>query len=127
MTAPLIHVFSASVKEGRLEGFKEYAEEHVEFVEAKAPRLLAFHEFLSEDGRRVSVVQVHPDPDHMDFFMKEIVAEHGMKAYEFLEHDERSDAFGALNEGTQAALRQYGVDLHLSPYHLGGFTRLGAR
>ena len=127
MTVPLIHIFSASVKEGKLEGLKEYAEEHIAFTEAKAPKLLAFHYYLSEDGRRVSVVQVHPDADHMDLFMREVVAEHGAKAYEFLEHDERSDAFGALNEATQAAIRQYGVDLRLRPYHLGGFTRLGAQ
>lgn len=127
MTAPLVHIFSATVQDGKLEGYKRYAKEHAEFVEGKAPGLLAFHLYLSEDGRRVSAVQVHPDADSMDFFMKEVVAEHGVQAYEFLEQgSERSDAFGPLNDATAQGVRQYGVELWHSPYHLGGFTRLAA-
>lgn len=125
MTAPLIHVFTAAVQDGKLDGYKQYAQEHTAFVEANAPALLAFHLYLSEDGRRVSAVQVHPDADSLDVFMKDVVAEHGVQAYEFLEQgSERSDAFGPLNDATAAAIRQYGVELWRSPYHLGGFTRL---
>jgi len=125
MTAPLIHIFSADVQDGKLEGYKEYAKEHAAFTEAKAPDLLAFNLYLSEDGRRVYAVQLHPTADHMDFFMKEVVAEHGVQAYEWLERgSERSDAFGPLNAATADAIRQFGVELTHHPYHLGGFTRL---
>jgi hypothetical protein len=125
MTAPLIHIFSANVQDGKLEGYKEYAKEHAAFTEATAPDLLAFHLYLSDDGRRVYAVQLHPTADHMDFFMKEVVAEHGVKAYEWLERgSERSDAFGPLNAATADAIRQHGVELTHHPYHLGGFTRL---
>ena len=127
MTAPLIHIFSARVQEGRLEGYKGYAREHAAFVEAKHPGLLAFHLYLSADGREVSAVQVHPDADSMDFFMKEVVAEHGVKAYEFLERgSERSDAWGTLNETIQEQIRQFGVELNVRPHHLAGFTRSAA-
>ncbi len=127
MTAPLVHIFCAGVQDGKLESYKEYAKEHVAFTEAKAPDLLAFHLYLSEDGRRVYSVQLHPDADHMDFFIKEVVAEHGVRAYEHLEHgSERSAAFGLLNVATTQAIRQYGVELTHHPYHLGGFTRLQA-
>jgi hypothetical protein len=127
MTAPLVHIFTVDIQDGKLEGFREYAKEHVAFTEAKAPDLLAFHHYVSADGRRSSVVQVHPDADHMDHFMKEVVAEHAVKAYEFLEQGtERSDAFGPLNDATADAIRQYGVELRHHPYHLGGFTRLRA-
>jgi hypothetical protein len=125
MTAPLVHIFSADVQDGKLESYKEYAKEHAAFTEANAPDLLAFHLYLSEDGRRVFAVQLHPDADHMDFFMKEVVAEHGVQAYEFLEGgSERSDAFGPLNPATADAIRQFGVELTHHPYHLAGFTRL---
>jgi hypothetical protein len=124
MTAPLVHIFSAGVQEGKLEGYKAYCKEHAVFVEAKAPDMLAFHLYLSEDGRRVFAIQLHPDADHMDYFMKEVVAAHGALAYEFLEPgSERSDAFGPLNDATAEAIRQYGVELQHHPYHLGGFTR----
>jgi hypothetical protein len=125
MTAPLVHIFTAGIRDGQLEGFKEYAREHASFTEAKAPDLLAFHQYLSGDGRRAFVVQIHPDADHMDYFMKEVVAEHGIRAYEYLEHgSERSDAFGPLHDATAERIRQHGVELQHHPYHLGGFTRL---
>lgn len=128
MTVPLVHIFSASVQEGKLDDFREYAEEHASFTEARAPDLLAFHQYLSSDGRRSFVVQLHPDADHMDHFMKAVVAEHGTRAYEYLEPgSERSDAFGPLNGATADAIREYGVDLRHHPYHLAGFTRLGDR
>ena len=40
MAAPLIHIFTATIKEDQLEGFKKYAQEHAEFTEAKHPGLL---------------------------------------------------------------------------------------
>lgn len=127
MTAPLIHVFSVAVKDGQVDGFRQYAEEHVEFVEARHPRLLAFHHYLSEDGRTAYAVQIHPDSDSMAYFMTNVVAEHGVKAYEFVEQGtERSDVYGTLDGALQDQMRQFGVTLDLRPHHLGGFTRLQA-
>lgn len=69
-----------------------------------------------------------PTLDSMDLFMKEFVAERGVKAYEYLEQgSERSDAFGTLNEATAQQIRQHGIELHPSPHHLAGFTRLRAK
>ena len=83
--------------------------------------------YLRADGRRAASVQVHPDPDSMDFFLKEVIPEHGVRAHEFLEQgSETSDAFGILNDAIQEQIRQYGVTLNVSPHHLGGFTRLQA-
>jgi hypothetical protein len=79
--------------------------------------MLAFHLYLSENGRRVFAVPLHPNADHMDLFMKEVVAEHGVRAYDFLEHgSERWDAFGPLHAATADAIRQYGVELTHHPY-----------
>lgn len=125
MREPLIHIFTATIAEGQVEGYRQYAREHAEFVEAKHPGLLAFHLYLDEDARKVAAVQVHPDADSMDFFMKEVVAEHGVKAYEFVEQgSERSEVYGVLNDGTRDQIEHYGVPLSLHPQHLGGFTRL---
>lgn len=126
MSAPLVHIFSAGIQDGKLAAYKGYSREHATFTEERAPDLLAFHLYLSGDGRRVHVVQVHPDAEHMDYFMKEVVAEHGVKAYEFLEPgSEQSEAFGPLNDATAEGIRRHGVQLRHHPYHLGGFTRLG--
>lgn len=127
MTAPLVHIFSVAVKDGQVDGFRQYAQEHVEFAEAAHPRLLAFHHYLSEDGRTTFTVQVHPDSDSLAYFMSNVVAEHGIKAYEFVEQGtERSDIYGPLDDSLRDRIQQYGVTLSLNPHHLGGFTRLSA-
>lgn len=128
MSAPLVHIFSAAIQDGKLEGFRDYAREDAEFTAARTPDLLAFHLYLGDDGRRVHVVQLHPDADHLDVFMKEVVAEHSVRAYDFLEPgSERSQAFGPLNAATADAIRGRGVELTHHPFHLAGFTRLQAR
>lgn len=125
MNAPLILIFTATIKDGHVEGFKEYAREHAEFVEANHPDLLAFHTYLSEDGRTVSVVQVHPDAASLEFQMTDIVPEHSVKAYQYLEEgSERSQTYGTLSEAIAAGFAQYGVAVNANPDHLGGFTRL---
>lgn len=127
MSTPLVHVFIARVQEGKLDEYRRYAREHAAFAERVHPDILAFHLYLSEDEREVAAVQVHPDADSMDLWMKAVVAEHGVTAYEFLERgSERSLVYGTINEPTLEAIRSFGVDLELNPGHLAGFTRLAA-
>lgn len=126
MSTPLVFVFTARIQEGKLAGYRQYAREHAAFAERVHPDVLAFHLCLSEDQREVSAVQVHPDADSMDLWMKEVVAEHGVTAYEYLEQgSERSLAYGPLNAPTLEAMHGFGVELTHSPEHLAGFTRLG--
>ena len=95
MTAPLVHLITGSIKDGQLEAYRRFAQEHAEFAEMKHPGLLAFHLYLSEDGREVTSVQVHPDADSMDFFIQKVVATHGVQAFEYLEQgSERSEVYG---------------------------------
>jgi hypothetical protein len=35
----------------------------IEFVERHEPRIIAFNEYVNEDGTEVAVVQVHPDTE----------------------------------------------------------------
>ena len=125
MAAPLIHIFSATIKEGQLEGFKKYAQEHAEFTEAKHPRLLAFHQYINEEGNKVYVVQVHPDADSMEFFMQEVVAQHAVQAYQYLEEGSASsEIYGEPSDAILDGMREYGTSFSVKPHHDGGFTRL---
>jgi hypothetical protein len=125
MTTPLIHIFTARIQDGKLDGYRQYAREHAAFAERVHPDVLAFHLYLSADQTEVAAVQVHPNADSMDLWMKAVVAEHGVTAYEYLERGfERSHAYGPLNAPTLEGLRQFGVDLTHNPEHLAGFTRL---
>jgi len=127
MSTPLVFIFTARIQEGKLDGYREYAREHAAFAERAHPAVLAFHLFLSEDQREVAAVQVHPDADSMDIWMKDVVSTHGETAYEFLEPgSERALVFGTLNDHTLKGMRQYGIELALNPEHVAGFTRLAA-
>lgn len=127
MTTPLLHIFTARIQDGKLAGYRQYAREHAAFAERAHPDVLAFHLYLSEDQHEVAAVQLHPDAGSMDLWMKEVVAEHGVTAYEYLERgSERSVAYGPLNAPTVEEIRQFGVALTHSPEHLAGFTRLAA-
>ncbi|HEX2028924.1 MAG TPA: hypothetical protein VHF25_13090 [Nitriliruptorales bacterium] len=127
MSTPLVYIFSVRLQDGKLADYRQYAREHAAFAERVHPDILAFHLYLSEDQTRVSAVQVHPDPDSMDLWMKAVVAEHGLKAYDYLERGtERSLGFGTLDQATLKGIREFGVPLDLNPEHLAGFTRLRA-
>jgi hypothetical protein len=52
MTEPFIHIGTYTIKEGKLEGFKRYWPDFVDFVEESEPRLIAFTAYVSEDARR---------------------------------------------------------------------------
>lgn len=125
MSTPLLHIFTASIQDGKLAAYRQYAREHAAFAERVHPDILAFHLYLSADQHEVAAVQFHPDADSMDRWMKDVVAEHGVTAFEYLEQgSERSLAYGPLNAPTLEGMRQFGVELTHNPAHLAGFTRL---
>lgn len=127
MGTPLVHIFSADLQEGKGAGYTQYAREHVAYAQQVHADVLGFHVYLSPDRRRASMVQIHPDADSMDLWMKAVVSTHGVTAYEFLERGtERSLVYGRLNDATLEGIHEFGVDLDLHPEHLAGFTRLGA-
>lgn len=127
MDAPIVFIFSATIQEGKLDAYRAYTQEHVEFARTTHPDVLAFHLYVDEDGSEVAAVQVHPDAASVQRWMTEVVAEHGVKAYEFLERgSERAEVYGTLSEDVLEQLRQFGVPLTARPSHIGGFTRLAA-
>lgn len=65
---------------GALEAEKRRVPQLCEFIEANEPRVLAFNEYVDDDGSEVAVVQVHPDAESMEFHMS-AVREHAERAY----------------------------------------------
>ena len=70
MAEPFIFIGTYTVKEGKLEDFKQHFQEFCAFIEENEPRLIHFALYISEDGTEMSVVQVHPDEDSMAFHMQ---------------------------------------------------------
>ena len=60
MTAPFIVIRTFTIKEGKLEGFKQFLRELFKFIETNEPHLLAINASVNEDGTEVTFIQVHP-------------------------------------------------------------------
>jgi hypothetical protein len=98
----------------------------VDFLAAGEPRLIAFNEYTGEDRTEVSVVQVHPDAESMEFHMG-VVKDRATRAYdETLDRTTRIQVFDAPSASMLKTLRGQagtGVDISINSMHLGGFTR----
>jgi hypothetical protein len=126
VSGPFIFIATNRLKPGKLEDEKRRVPGLVEFVQANEPRLLAFNEYVNEDGTEVAVVQVHPDADSMTSHM-ELIAERAAGAYAAtVEATTSIQVFGAPSAAVLELLRRQagaGVPLSVKPHHLGGFTR----
>jgi hypothetical protein len=95
-------------------------------VEANEPRLIAFNEYVNDDGTEVAVVQIHPVAESMASHM-EVIAERAAAAYAATVDATTSiQVFGTPSNAVLELLeRQAGasVPLAVKPLHLGGFTR----
>lgn len=128
MTGPFIFIATNRLKPRMLDAETARVPGLVEFVETHEPRVIAFNEYVNEDGTEVAVVQVHPDADSMAFHMG-IIAERAATAYaETVESTTSIQVFGTPSNAVVELLRRQagaGVPLSVKPYHLGGFTRSG--
>lgn len=128
MSGRFIFIGTHTLKEGKLEDYRLYLKELVELVETKEPRLIAFNVYFSEDGSKVTGVQVHPDAASMEFHMQ-VVGDHIREAYKFLEKTDSIEIYGTPGDGMVEMMRQVagpGVPVTVKPNHGGGFARSSA-
>jgi hypothetical protein len=126
MTGPFIFIATNRLKEGKLDSEKQRLPDLIDFIEANEPRLIAFNEYVSEDGTEVAVVQVHPDADSMAFHLS-LIAERAAGAYaDTIDATTNIQVFGTPSGAiTDMLQHQAGarVPVTIKPLHLGGFTR----
>jgi hypothetical protein len=115
------------LKAGKLEAERERAAELVDFIDASEPQLLAFNEYVNEEGTEVGVVQFHPDAASMELHM-ELIADRAARAYaETLEATTSVQVYGEPGPAVVELLRRQagaGVPMTVKRHHLGGFTRI---
>lgn len=127
MSEPFITLTSARVKEGKLADYLELNRRITERVEAKEPRVIAFHVMLDQDQERFVGLQFHPDAASMEFHL-EVVRELIAGAGDMLTIDE----FKVLGMSSEVVDRlmessaESGVKVEHFPIHVGGFTRSSA-
>jgi hypothetical protein len=66
----IVYVDTSEVREGALEELKAGMKELVDFVEANEPRLIAYNVYFSDDGTRMTVVNIHPDTASLEFHLE---------------------------------------------------------
>ena len=70
MSEPIIAIDSSEVRAGNLEKLRRAIGDLARFVEENEPRPIAYNLYLSQDGTRMTVVQVHPDSASMEDHMR---------------------------------------------------------
>jgi hypothetical protein len=66
----IVYVDTSDVREGALEELKPAMKELVDFVEANEPRIIAYSVYLNDDGTRMTVVNVHPDSESLEYHLE---------------------------------------------------------
>jgi hypothetical protein len=123
---PFIFIATNRLKPGKLDDERERVPGLVDFIQANEPRLLAFNEYVNDDGTEVAVVQVHPDADSMGFHI-ELIAERAASAYrDTIDATTGIQVFATPTDAVIELLRRQageGVPVSVKPYRLGGFSR----
>jgi len=125
---PIVYIDRSEVLEGKLEELKAAYHQLAAFVEANEPRIMAYNVYFTEDGRRASVVHVHPDAASLEFHFK--VAGPAFARFADLLKLMTIDVYGNPGDDVLEQVRrkaellgQAAVVLH---EHHAGFTRVSA-
>jgi len=70
MEGPIVFVDVSDIRAGRLDELRRAVAELAEFVERNEPDPITYQVFFSADGRRMTVLQIHPDSASMERHME---------------------------------------------------------
>jgi hypothetical protein len=122
----IVYVDISEVREGALDELRARLKNFVDFIEAKEPRLIAYNVYLSADGTRMTVVNVHPDSASLEYHME--VAGPAFRQFVELVSLSSIHIYGepsekALKQAHEKARLLGGGAVEVDPLHA-GFTRL---
>jgi quinol monooxygenase YgiN len=127
MPGPIVFISHNTVKDGKLEGFRNAFGQVAQVLDAEKPGTVMFLAFAADDGSEVSVVHVFPDADAMGRHL-EGVQERTGTAVEFIQTT-GYEIYGAPSEPVLEAMRGFAdaenVPLHVQSDHVGGYLRPG--
>jgi hypothetical protein len=124
MHAPFIFVTTHTIKPGRLDALEALNAEFAAFVEEHEPLMLGLHAYVSEDGRRLTIIQIHPDAESLDTHL-EVAGDRIHQAFELVDN-ESVDVYGepaAVARGLLEQIGRAGVRVSRNPRPLAGFAR----
>lgn len=100
----VVYVDRSAVRDGKLDELKAGMAKLVEFVETNEPRILSYNVYFSDDGERMTVVNVHADPASLAFHM-EVGGPEFPKVAEFITL-ESIDVYGRPDEELVQRLKE---------------------
>ena len=124
MSEPIIFISNQKVKEGKLEGYKQYYRQVAEQAKADKPGTIAHLAYLNEVGSELSIIHIFPDAEAMELHMKG-VDELAKKAYEYVEILSFEIYGKPANILLQRMLHIVGssIALNIKPQLIGGYIR----
>ena len=124
MAGPVVYVGSHTIQPGKAELAHAASADLASHLEANHPRYLHFQITISEDGERMTVLQVHADEESFVLHLK-LAADKIAAAYDFLGETTAIDIFGNPSLDLATAIGGMAgsapVTIH-RPHH--GFSRL---
>jgi len=66
MSEPIVFISNQRIKEGKLDGYKQYYRQVAELTEADKPGTVAHLAYVNEDGTELSIVHIIPDAGSID-------------------------------------------------------------
>lgn len=125
MSEPIVFISNQRIKEGKLDGYKQYYRQVAELTEANKPGTVAHLAYANADGTEASIVHIFLDAESMQLHMQG-AGDWAKKAYEFIE-PATLEVYGRPGDQILDPMKQAagsGVTLKVKPGHLGGYLRL---
>ena len=125
MSEPIVFISTNLIKEGQLEGLKQFVAETAPLIEVDKPDTVLFQAYVNEEGTEVIFVHVFPDADAMDRHFQGS-DERSAKAYEYMQ-PRQFEIYGRTSPSVESTMEQQagqGIALIVKVDGLGGFIRL---
>ena len=119
------------VREGRLEGYKQFAKELNEHIQMKESQLISFNMYFNEDETEMTSIQVHPNAASMDFHMQVLAKVIGEDMVEWIDRADflepkHIEIYGPPSAKLLEADQPFvdaGIPRSVKPLHFAGVTR----
>lgn len=126
MDEPIVFISRLRVKEGKLEGYRQFYRHGAQLIEESKPGTVVFLAYANEDGSEVTIVHIFPNAEAMEHHVQG-ADERAKAAFEFLEPPHGWEILGRPSEVTMEMMRHAAgsrTTLMVRPQPLGGYLRL---
>jgi quinol monooxygenase YgiN len=127
MPDPIVFISHSAIKQGQLDGLRDFLRTGAKALDEEKPGTVAFLAYIDDSAESLSIVHVFPSADAMTAHLQG-VEQRSQEADAFIETT-GYEIYGSPDEGVLGMMRAFaansGVPLELHPEPVGGYLRLG--